>query len=126
MSIRSTKCFVPFHAVALLALWGAGCQPRPLSVAEVERQSLSFVRDGITTREQILLQLGIPTSEFEGQRILTYRVGHDRSGLRVLTRERLVQNDGIQLQAYADGVYSLVLVFDDRHVLTKHSLVPLH
>lgn len=116
----------PLAALLMLTLIASsGCVPRPLSQAEFERGPLGFNRDGSTTREQILLQLGTPTSEFEGKRILTCRVRHDGSGgVVVAPREQLIQAD--TLQRYSAGEYSLVLVFDSRNVLAKHSVGPLH
>ena len=73
---------------------------------------LSFIRDGATTREEVLLKLGTPSAEFEGQRILTYEIRIDKKGEAHLIpplRYRLYHN--------------LVLVFGPDAVLEKHSLV---
>jgi hypothetical protein len=112
-------------AALLMLIADSGCAPRPLTQAQFQSGPLGFIRDGSTTREGVLLQLGTPTSEFEGKRILTFRVRHDGSGgVVVVPREQLVQAD--TLQRYSAGEYSLVLVFSSRNVLEKHSVVPLH
>src|SRR5213075_150026 len=38
-------------------------------------QATTFIQDGQTTREQVLLQVGIPSRQFEAGRILAWRVG---------------------------------------------------
>jgi hypothetical protein len=105
--------FVRAGAVAtLLMVTVTGCMAPPLTKAELENGPLSFIRDGSTTREEVILHLGPPSAEFEGNRILTYRISHDpaaTAGLSVSGGEQ----------------YHLILVFDTRNVLTKHSLVPV-
>ena len=80
----------------------------------------AFVRDGETTREDVLLRLGDPSGLFEGERILTYVVRIDEDDeLHVLTR-RLGTQYGTTWQP---GLYSLVLVFARDGLLERHSVV---
>ena len=75
---------------------------------------LEFLKDGQTTRQEILLRLGAPSRTMENERVLFYRLGQDGKGyfIRDLVHDH-----------WADVRYSLVLVLDDRGVLEKHSLV---
>jgi outer membrane protein assembly factor BamE (lipoprotein component of BamABCDE complex) len=72
-----------------------------------ESRKLAFLQDGKTTKEDVLLQFGIPSSQFEGERILTYWLKLDES------------------EDIESGRYSLVLVFDDRQILEKHSMIKM-
>jgi hypothetical protein len=56
------------------------------------------------------MRLGSPSAQFEGERILTYR----------LTRELAPTRETTSWNA---AWYSLVLVFDPAHVLQRHRLV---
>jgi hypothetical protein len=81
---------------------------------------LAFVRDGHTTREDVILRLGIPSAEFEDGRILTYALRLDEEDqLQVIA----LQPGTTQLSRWCPGVYSLVLVFGRDGRLERHSLV---
>lgn len=54
-----------------------------------------------TTRAEVLEKLGTPSAEFEGQRILTYRIKVDEESAKP------VRTPG------KPGMFSLVLVFGD-------------
>lgn len=73
----------------------------------LESGKLAFLQNGKTTKEEVLLQLGIPSSQFEGERIITYWLNLDES------------------KDMDSGRYSLVLVFDDRQILEKHSMIKM-
>ena len=115
-------------AVAAVFTVLSGCAIKPLTPAQMEQGPLAFVQDGKMTKEQVVLELGPPTAQLEGDRILTYRIRHDAGrGLRVLPRENQPsprvytnQNQNVELVQY-----HLVLVFDDNHVLRRHRLVPI-
>jgi hypothetical protein len=54
-----------------------GCSALPAqSRGELDVGRLSFLREGVTTRDQVLSLMKTPRWEFEGGRILTYRVVH--------------------------------------------------
>ena len=79
-----------------------------------DRNLLDIVADAKTSREAVLLKLGEPSGSFEAGRILTFRIGEDNDhGYFLLDRQ----------VRWANTKYSLVLVFDDKGVLAKHSLV---
>jgi hypothetical protein len=104
-----------------------GCaSPTPHISATPDRRlfgasELSFIREGETTREQILLRLGNPASRFEGDRVLVYQVGFESDGRVHLYAPRLLTFS--HLQDWQPGSYSLVLAFRDDGVLRAYSLV---
>ena len=75
-----------------------------------QQQWLPFIENGKITKEEVLLKLGIPSSQFEGERILTYQMTfNEQEGFRVISRRAFE--------------YNLVLVFDERNILQKHRLL---
>ncbi len=103
---------------------GTGCTPAPeLQPARPEKLfqgMLAFLEDGKCTREQVLLRLGPPMAQFEGERILAYAFREDAQGEWRL-EARAVVSDG--RLSYPPGTSSLVLVFSADSVLLRHSLV---
>ena len=75
---------------------------------------LDFLSDGATRREEAILKLGEANAQYEGSRILTYRLGKDEAGYFLV---RAPHSD------WRATPYSLVLVFDSAGVLARHSLV---
>ena len=116
----------------LLSLGLVGCAPtiQQLAPAEAEQRWLPFLEDRKTTKEEVLLRLGTPSAQFQGERILTYRlvedqvvgfVANETKGLMPAPREVMVGSP--TLSWWPRGAYNLVLVFDQRGVLQKHSLI---
>jgi hypothetical protein len=104
-------------AVATLALCClAGCAGRPEREVPNAPNLLPFLKDGSTTKEDVLLKLGEPSGRFESERILTYRMADGENGGLAVTSPR-------GIGGWETARYSLVLVFDDRQILTTHSLV---
>lgn len=132
MNPTTTVRFVaPWNKILSLALlllvlpiWG-GCTTPTVKRFPEQRSGaglLASIQDGVTTRQELLLRLGTPSTQFEGQRILTYQVRMDKSGeWQVFWPRRLSQHSW--LGHWEPGVYSLVLVFNPDGVLVKHSLV---
>ncbi|RMF94589.1 MAG: hypothetical protein D6727_12500 [Gammaproteobacteria bacterium] len=83
---------------------------------------LSFLQDGVTTREQVLLKLGSPSMQFEQQRILTYQIRIDSDGIAHVFWPRRSELNPV-LTHWEPEIYSLVLVFGADGVLEKHALV---
>jgi hypothetical protein len=108
--------------VALLTL-APGCAsqtPEP-KVAEIEKRHLSFVRDGVTSREEALLQLGIPSGQFEGERVMTWRLLYNGKSLYPVAAARSPEDP--RYTVWTGPIYNLVLVFDVRNLLEKHSFL---
>jgi hypothetical protein len=116
-----------FNAVLMgvLVMLVAGCvTPAPIPGARADL--LSFLRDGETTRQEILLRFGQPSASFEQERILTYRVGHEpKQGYYIISPKVLTgqQLGKVQAMSWETVAYSLVLVFDGNGLLQKQSLV---
>jgi len=113
--------------VALLAAATPGCFSATPHISATpdrrlfEASPLSFIREGETTRETILLRLGNPASRYEGDRILVYQVGFESDGRVHIYAPRILGPLG--LQDWERGSYSFVLVFRDDGVLREYSLV---
>lgn len=80
---------------------------------------LEAVRDGQTTRQEVLLQLGAPSAAFEEGRILTYDFVMEAAG-----EWRRVGSASVSSWSYAwPRISSLVLVFGPDGRVIRHSLV---
>ena len=82
---------------------------------------LAFIRDDVTTREEVVLKLGIPSAQLEGEKILMYQLRADEAGKWHLIAPQVNATTG--LRAWREGTCSLVLVFGGDGVLRKHSMV---
>jgi len=82
---------------------------------------LGFIQDGITTREEVVLKLGTPSAQFEGEKILTYQLRVDKAGNWHLVAPQISTTTGFR--EWREETCSLVLVFGADGVLQKHSLV---
>ncbi len=111
-------------AVSLIIL-ATGCATPKVQPADPQllfkSDLLSFLGDGVTTREEVVLKLGIPSAQMEGEKILMYQLKVDENGKWRLVAPRW--NPGTGLRAWSEGTCSLVLVFGENGVLQKHSLV---
>jgi hypothetical protein len=92
-----------------------GCATMPSPVPPENNLLYNVVAIG-TSREAVLLKLGEPSASFEAGRILTYRIGEGGvNGYFLLDRQ----------VSWTNTKYSLVLVFDEKGILTINSLVPV-
>ena len=108
-------------AMLLLALVFTGCATENFNA---NPDLLSFLNDGKTTKEEVMIKLGQPSGRFEGERILTYRLGFDphNKGYYLVERPPNI-GFGQSYSTWSNTKYSLVLVFDGQNVLREHSLV---
>ena len=111
--MRLTTCML----LALLA----GCSA---AFRQSSKTSLEFLEYGKTTKAMVLLKLGPPTGAFEGERILSYRLGKRKEGYFVLEQ---IPGPFVLVGSNAElrGIFHLVLVFDEHGVLQKHSLIQI-
>ena len=86
--------------------------------------SLQFLINSETTREEVLLKLGEPTGRFENDRILTYMlsIGANKK-LKILPRQLALSNIDPRLYELNSLVCSLVLVFEESNILKKAELI---
>jgi hypothetical protein len=114
----------------LSALLLAGCAT---VVVPLEPQLVSarlpFIRDGKTSKEEVLSRLGEPDSRYEGERILTYVMCEDISlegGLR-LSQTRPTDKKGEALpgavRCSPAHTNNLILVFGPDDLVERHSVV---
>ena len=121
-SIKLSQLIVSAIAIIVLA---TGCATTQVQSADpqllFESELLAFIRDGVTTREEVALKLGIPSAQFEGEKILMYQLRADKAGKWQLTAPQISATTGFR--EWEQGTCSLVLVFGSDGVLRKHSLV---
>jgi len=84
-SVRRGRRVLLFLTAYLLLPLHAACAttgPPAEKSAErsVEKTFLELLEDGRITKQMVILKLGKPTGSFEGERILTYRIGRDEEG----------------------------------------------
>ena len=111
---------------ALLLL--VGCAGTQQVVNKEAHPNLDFLKEGVTTKEDVLLKLGIPAAQFEGERILLYRLRErEKEGLMVIPPELGYRDARLapMRSSWGMGDYSLVLVFDEKNTLRKQSLVKI-
>jgi hypothetical protein len=108
MTISTTRHNSQFGAmlgILLICAILVGCSVPVVRVQDPQVASasmLSFIRDGVTTREEIRTKLNLePTTRFEKGRIEIYKVKLNPP----------------------ENICSLVLVFGPNGILTKHSIV---
>lgn len=104
-------------AIVLGAMCLAGCATPPIQGADPHL--LEFLRDGASTRDEVMLALGQPSATFQQERVLTYRLGEDAK------QGYFVEQPHATNLPWVGVRYSLVLVFDAGGTLQKHSLVPV-
>lgn len=124
--MRRLESGVAVVAILQSAALFSGCatpEVRPVELAEVREAPLvSFIRDGATTREEVLLRLGTPAASFENDRILAYQIRSREDGTLAVFWPRRLELD-LPLNYTSPEIYSLILVFDARGVVVRHSLV---
>ena len=87
-------------------------------------QATTFIQDGQTTREQVLLKLGIPSRQFEAGRILAWRVG--TAGQDLVTVSDYPGEPDLRYNSWPAGSrgYDLIVVFDGSDHVQTHNLIP--
>lgn len=104
------------------ATCGCAVHDAPLPTpAQLEQGHLNFLRDGFTSRESVMLQLGIPSAQFEGERIMTYRLFFNGQSLEPRPADFSI--DDPRYRGWSQPTYNLVLVFDARNQVQRHSLI---
>ena len=121
-SIRGLQLIMLAMAIVLLA---TGCATPHVQSADPQllfkSELLGFIQDGVTTREELVVKLGIPSAQFEGEKILIYQLWADQAGKWHLVSSQISSNYGSMVSQ--TGMSSLVLVFGDDGVLRKHNMV---
>lgn len=112
-------------AILLSILLVSGCATPKVGVADpqilLSSGLLSFLQDDVTTREEVVLKLGLPSAQIEGDTILMYQLMVEKDGTWHLVAPQWNPTAG--LRSWSEGTGSLVLVFGENGILRKHSLV---
>ncbi len=113
-------------SIALISVLAACATPRiqPIDPQVFLNSELAFIKDGIITREEVALKLGVPTAQLEVDRILMYQFRAGEDGKWHLVSPKFsgrLNNWG--LREWEKGTMSLVLAFDAAGILQKHSMV---
>jgi len=108
-------------SVVLISMTVGCATPRiqPVDPQMFLSTEMAFIKDGVTTREEVSLKQGVPTAQLEGDRILMYQFRADSNGKWQLVSPKFRGN----LRDWERGTMSLVLVFEGGGVLKKHSTV---
>jgi len=113
--------------VGVLLLVGHGCAPTLHRVDPASARTLfTYLEIGKTTKAEAVDRLGGPSAEFEGGRILTFRLRLDRGkGDRVeaVVAPREVDPEDARFSRWTRATHSLVLVFDQERVLVRFGLL---
>jgi len=112
----------------LLILLLSGCAETKLQTVDdsILQQQLALLEDGKTTKEDILIKFGIPSSQFEGERILTYRLRFNQKENRFEVVSVEVDRRDPRFREWLQTEYNLVLVFDEKHILKRHSMLRIN
>lgn len=107
----------------LFAFLLTGYPGQVLANESIQQKWLPFIEDGKTTKEEVLLKLGIPSGQFEGERILVYKMSFvEKEGFKVVSRYINMYSNPI-FHGREISEYHLVLVFDKKNVLQRHRLL---
>jgi hypothetical protein len=112
----------------LILLLLSGCAETRLQTLDdsMVQQQLGLLEDGKTTKQDILLKFGIPSAQFEGEKILTYRLRFNQKENRFEVISREVDRRDPRFAEWMQTEYNLVLVFDEKHILQKHSMLRIN
>ena len=92
-------------------------------------ERLPFIRDGKTSKQEVLSRLGEPDSRYEGEQILTYVMCEDisRDGERRLSYAHIMDKEFEAFPAAArcspERINNLILVFGPDDLIARHSMV---
>lgn len=104
-----TQSLFIIRAMALIIL-ATGCATPKIQTADPQllfkSELLSFVQDGVTTREEVVLKLGMPSAQIEGEKILLYQLRADEAGKWHLTAP--LWNVSTVSRTWREGTCSLV------------------
>ena len=131
------KSFLILIIAIALTMGLCGCSTPVTHTVDNQHDSvqLDYIRDGVTTREEILSRFGNPASVYEEGRIITYwLLKNNNDELEVTTMNvTAISVQSWSWQDYIDsrapsggiksGYYNLVLVFSENDTVEKHSIV---
>ena len=108
----------------LLPLLTSCAQGRVTGPIDPDQEGLSLplrVEAGATKREDVLLRMGPPSSSFEGDRILSYRLS--RHGQALFVVPPLPETGEPRYSTWSNSDHNLILVFNANQVVERFSLL---
>jgi hypothetical protein len=106
--MKSGACLL-ICLVFMIACSATGLKPLDTNM---EKTWLSFIKDGKTTKEEIIITYGSPMKTFTNENILIYSIQFiERQGFIKQERRSRV------------GEYHFVFVFDEHNILKRHSFL---
>ena len=114
--------------VSVLLLAGCATVVVPLE-PQLVSERLPFIRDGKTSKQEVLSRLGDPYSRYEGEQILTYVMCEDisRDGERRLSYTHIMDKEGEAfpgaVRCSPERTNNLILVFGPDDLVARHSIV---
>lgn len=129
--MRTGDLNIGLFLVSALLLAGCATVVVPLE-PQLVSERLPFIRDGKTSKEEVLSRLGEPDSRYEGERILTYVMCKDISleGRLRLSQTRTTDKKGEALpgavRCSPERTNNLILVFGPDDLVERHSVVLLN
>jgi outer membrane protein assembly factor BamE (lipoprotein component of BamABCDE complex) len=112
----------------LILLLASGCAETKLHTVDesMMQHQVAPLEDGKTTKQDILLKFGIPSAQFKGERIFTYRLRYKKEQNRFEVVSRETDRRDPRFADWGWTEYNLVLVFDEKHILQKHSMLRIN
>jgi len=116
------------YLVSALLLAGCATVVVPLD-PQLVSERFPFIREGKTSKQEVLSRLGEPYSRYEGEQILTYVMCEDisRGGGRLPSYTRITDKEGEAFPGKAGCSYertnNLILVFGPDDLVARHSVV---
>lgn len=126
--MRMGNLNIGLFLVSVLLLAGCATVVVPLD-PQVVSERLPFIRDGKTSKQEVLSRLGEPYSRYEGEQILTYMMCEDisRDGGRFPGYTRITDKEGDAFPGRAgcspERTNNLILVFGPDDLVERHSVV---
>jgi hypothetical protein len=108
--MKSGACLL-ICLVFIIACCASGLKPLDTNM---EKTWLSFIKDGKTTKEEIIITYGSPMKTFTNENILIYSMWFaETRGQGFIKQER----------RNTVGEYHFVFVFDENNILKRHSFL---
>lgn len=107
----------------------AGCAASTVAPhdPQVVSERLPFIRDGKTSRNEVISRLGTPDYRHEGGRILAYKIWmcamEEQLPLFLQGVPAIGSTASAEIRCRDPGKYNLVLVFGPDNLVERHSLV---
>jgi len=91
-------------------------------LTEIEYKTyLPFIELGVTTREQVILSLGIPSFQYEKGRIIAYKLYKENDTGKLIPINHDATTHDLNYDTYWSNLFDLVIVFNENNTIEKVS-----